>query len=91
MAGVLRCQLNDRPDAMETLGDIIKNPGWQTPSSSKCWSSSGRSGLQVEPLIVADVVRDAQDGLEYGAKQVRVNVDEDVPNRWRTAASCASC
>ena len=90
MAGVLRRQLNDRPDAMETLGDIIK-VRLANAIVVEVLEFVRPIRLQVEPLIVADVVRDAVDGLEYGAKQVRVNVDEDVPNRWRTAASCASC
>ena len=35
--------------------------------------------LQVEPLEVGDVVRDAVEGLEHGSSQVRVYVDDDVP------------
>lgn len=79
MAGVLRRQLNDRPDAMETLGDIIKESRLANAIVVEVLEFVRPIRLQVEPLEVAEVVKDAIDGLEYGASQVRVNVEDDVP------------
>ena len=79
MAGVLRRQLNDRPDAMETLGDIIKESRLANAIVVEVLEFVRPIRLQVEPIVVAEVVRDAIDGLEYGASQVKVSVDSDVP------------
>lgn len=79
MAGVLRRQLNDRPDAMETLGDIIKESRQANAIVVEVLEFVRPIRLQVEPLSVADVVRDAIAALEYGASQVRVHIDPDVP------------
>jgi signal transduction histidine kinase len=79
MAGVLRRQLNDRPDAMETLGDIIKESRLANAIVVEVLEFVRPIRLVVEPLEVAEVVREAIDGLEYGASQVRVSVDADVP------------
>ena len=79
MAGVLRRQLNDRPDAMETLGDIIKESRLANAIVVEVLEFVRPIRLQVEPLLVSEVVRDAVDGLEYGASQVRVSVEPDVP------------
>ena len=79
MAGVLRRQLADRPDAMETLGDIIKESRMANSIVVEVLEFVRPIRLVVEPLVVADVVRDAVEGLEYGSAQVRVNVERDVP------------
>src|SRR5688572_2963117 len=79
MAGVLRRQLTDRPDAMETLGDIIKESRLANGIVVEVLEFVRPIRLQIEPLVVADVVRDAIDGLESGGPQVRVDVDADVP------------
>lgn len=79
MAGVLRRQLSDRPDAMETLGDIIKESRLANAIVVEVLEFVRPIRLQVEPVDVGDVVRDAAEGLERGASQVRVDVDEDVP------------
>lgn len=79
MAGVLRRQLNDRPDAMETLGDIIKESRLANAIVVEVLEFVRPIRLQVEPLVVAEVVRDAVEGLEYGTSRVRVDVDDDVP------------
>ena len=79
MAGVLRRQLSDRPDAMETLGDIIKESRLANAIVVEVLEFVRPIRLQIEPLVVADVVRDAVAGLEHGASQVRVDVDNDVP------------
>jgi signal transduction histidine kinase len=79
MAGVLRRQLNDRPDAMETLGDIIKESRQANAIVVEVLEFVRPIRLQVEPLAVSEVVRDAVNALEYGGHQVRVHVDHDVP------------
>ena len=79
MAGVLRRQLNDRPDAMETLGDIIKESRLANAIVVEVLEFVRPIRLQVEPLVVADVVRDAVEALEAGTSQVRVEVEDDVP------------
>jgi signal transduction histidine kinase len=86
MAGVLRRQLNDRPDAMETLGDIIKESRLANAIVVEVLEFVRPIRLQVEPLVVADVVRDAINGLEYGSSQVRVNVERDVPELMADAS-----
>lgn len=79
MAGVLRRQLNDRPDAMETLGDIIKESRLANGIVVEVLEFVRPIRLQVEPLVLADVVRDAVDALESGTAQVRTDIDEDLP------------
>src|SRR5687768_4142544 len=79
MAGVLRRQLSDQPDAMETLGDIIKESRLANAIVVEVLEFVRPIRLQVEPLVLAKVVRDAIAGLEYGASQVRLSVDDEVP------------
>ncbi len=79
MAGVLRRQLSDRPDAMETLGDIIKESRLANAIVVEVLEFVRPIRLQVEPLDVGEVVRDAVEALEYGTSQVRVSVGDDVP------------
>ena len=86
MAGVLRRQLSDRPDAMETLGDIIKESRMANSIVVEVLEFVRPIRLVVEPLVVADVIRDAVNGLEYGASQVRVNVERDVPELMADAS-----
>lgn len=80
MAGVLRRQFLDRPDAMETLGDIIKESRLANAIVVEVLEFVRPIRLQVEPVVIGDVVHDAIDGLERGASQVRVKVDDDVPD-----------
>jgi len=86
MAGVLRRQLNDRPDAMETLGDIIKESRLANAIVVEVLEFVRPIRLQVEPLIVADVVRDAVHGLEYGSSQVRLIIEDNVPDLMADAS-----
>lgn len=80
MAGVLRRQFLDRPDAMETLGDIIKESKLANAIVVEVLEFVRPIRLQVEPVAIGEVVRDAIDGLERGTSQVRVRVDDDVPD-----------
>lgn len=79
MAGMLRRQLSDRPDATETLGDIIKESKMANAIVVEVLEFVRPIRLQVEPLVVADVARDAIQGLEHGATQIRLHVDHGVP------------
>jgi signal transduction histidine kinase len=79
MAGVLRRQLTDRPDAMETLGDIIKESKMANAIVVEVLEFVRPIRLQVEPLEVAEAARDAIQGLDHGAAQVRLQVDDGVP------------
>jgi signal transduction histidine kinase len=88
MAGVLRRQLTDRPDAMETLGDIIKESKMANAIVVEVLEFVRPIRLQVEHVALIDVVKDAIDGLEDGAHFVTVQVDGDVlltadPNQLR--------
>jgi len=80
MAGVLRRQLADRPDAMETLGDIIKESRLANAIVVEVLEFVRPIRLQVEPTVIGQVLRDAVDGLDRGASQVRVKVNADVPD-----------
>jgi signal transduction histidine kinase len=79
MAGTLRRQLKDRPEAMETLSEIIKESKLANAIVVEVLEFVRPIRLQVEPVVVGEVVRDAIDTLELGASQVQVDVDKDVP------------
>jgi signal transduction histidine kinase len=79
MAGMLRRQLTDRPDAMETLGDIIKESKMANAIVVEVLEFVRPIRLQVEPLEVAEAARDAIQGLDHGGAQVRLHVEEGVP------------
>jgi signal transduction histidine kinase len=79
MAGMLRRQLSDRPDATETLGDIIKESKMANAIVVEVLEFVRPIRLQVEPLVLAEVARDSIQGLDHGASQVRLHVDDGVP------------
>jgi PAS domain S-box-containing protein len=79
MAGVLRRQLSDRPDAMETLGDIIKESKMANAIVVEVLEFVRPIRLQVEHVAVREVILDAIQGLEDGKQCVHVHVDDDVP------------
>jgi len=79
MAGVLRRQLTDRPDAMETLGDIIKESKMANAIVVEVLEFVRPIRLQVEHVAILEVINDAISGLEDGSHFVTVQVDEDVP------------
>jgi signal transduction histidine kinase len=79
MAGVLRRQLTDRPDAMETLGDIIKESKMANAIVVEVLEFVRPIRLQVEHIAITEVIKDAISGLEDGAHFVTVQVDDDVP------------
>ncbi|GMV20552.1 MAG: hypothetical protein AMXMBFR57_05010 [Acidimicrobiia bacterium] len=79
MAGVLRRQLTDRPDAMETLGDIIKESKMANAIVVEVLEFVRPIRLQVEKIALADVIRSAIEALDRGAHLVHLRVDEAVP------------
>lgn len=79
MAAVLRRQLRDRPDAMETLGDIIKESRQANAIVVEVLEFVRPIRLQVEPVVIANVIRDAVEGLEHGTSRVRVEIDDNLP------------
>ncbi len=79
MAGVLRRQLTDRPDAQEALGDIIKESKMANAIVVEVLEFVRPIRLQVEHVALADVIDDAVNSLEEGADRVRVHVAPDVP------------
>ncbi len=79
MAGVLRRQLTDRPEAMETLGDIIKESKMANAIVVEVLEFVRPIRLQVERVALGEVIRDAVTSLDRGAEHVQVQVDGDVP------------
>lgn len=79
MAGVLRRQLTDRPDAMETLGDIIKESKMANAIVVEVLEFVRPIRLQVEHVAVREVILDAIQALDEGRHLVQVHVDDDVP------------
>ena len=59
MAGLLKRQLHDSPDAQSILATSSRKRRWPTQSCSKCSSSSGRSGCRSSAISVAEAIRDA--------------------------------
>jgi len=79
MAGTLRRQLRDQPDAMETLGEIIKESKLANAIVVEVLEFVRPIRLQVDRLDVGNIVYDAIEGLERGASQVEVRIAGDVP------------
>lgn len=79
MAGVLRRQLADRPDATEALSDIIKESRMANAIVVEVLEFVRPIRLQVEPLDIGELARDAIDGLERGANQVSLSLDDNLP------------
>jgi PAS domain S-box-containing protein len=80
MAGMLRRQLTDRQDVLETLGDIIKESKMANAIVVEVLEFVRPIRLQVERVSVQDVIQDALDGLEHGRECVHVGVAPDVPD-----------
>ncbi len=79
MAGVLRRQLTDRPDAVEALGDIIKESRMANAIVVEVLEFVRPIRLQVEAVEIGEVARDAVASLERGAEHVHLEVDADIP------------
>lgn len=83
MAGVLRRQLPDRPDALEILGDIIKEAKMANAIVVEVLEFVRPIQLQMERMIVADLIRESIAGAEgkipRGLVTIETVVDLDVP------------
>lgn len=79
MAGVLRRQLADRPDVMETLGDIIKESKMANAIVVEVLEFVRPIRLQVDQIDVREVIHAAVEALDENAGVVRVSVAPDVP------------
>jgi PAS domain S-box-containing protein len=83
MAGVLRRQLPDRPEALETLGDIIKEARMANAIVVEVLEFVRPISLQVERVALDDVIKDsvaaAESKMARGLTTVRTLIDPDVP------------
>jgi PAS domain S-box-containing protein len=83
MAGVLRRQLPDRPEALETLGDIIKEARMANAIVVEVLEFVRPIQLQVERVSLDEVIRDsistAESKMARGLTTIRTTIDRDVP------------
>ncbi len=79
MAGLLKRQLADSPDAQSILGDIIKEAKMANAIVLEILDFVRPIRLQVEKILLADVIRDAVSMAESQVPAGRVRVDVDCP------------
>src|SRR5262245_8865606 len=83
MAGVLRRQLKDRPEALETLGDIIKEAKMANAIVVEVLEFVRPIQLQMERVALADVVNEeittAESKMLRGSTAIQIDIDPDVP------------
>jgi signal transduction histidine kinase len=84
MAGLLKRQLADAPDAQSVLADIIKEAKMANVIVQEVLAFVRPIRLQVEDIAVPDVIRDAMTMAESHASLKRdVEVSVDVPEALR--------
>jgi signal transduction histidine kinase len=83
MAGVLRRQLPDRPEALETLGDIIKEAKMANAIVVEVLEFVRPIQLQMERVALDDVIREsvstAEGKMRRGSTSIETSLDGDVP------------
>jgi signal transduction histidine kinase len=83
MAGVLRRQLKDRPEALETLGDIIKEAKMANAIVVEVLEFVRPIQLQMERVAVDEVITEsitaAESKMLRGGTSIQICVDPDVP------------
>jgi PAS domain S-box-containing protein len=83
MAGVLKRQLGDRQDALETLNDIIKEAKMANAIVVEVLEFVRPIPLQVERASLDDVIKDsitlAEGKMRRGAVSIEISIDSDVP------------
>jgi two-component system nitrogen regulation sensor histidine kinase GlnL len=79
MAGILKRQLPDAPDAQAILGDIIKEAKMANAIVLEVLDFVRPIRLQVERIAVADAVRDAISMAESHVDRGGVSVDASLP------------
>lgn len=84
MAGVLRRQLNDRHDALEILGDIIKEAKVANSIVVEVLEFVRPIQLQVERVVLPDVIKDAitlaESKMRRGAVSINTTIGPNVPD-----------
>lgn len=84
MAGVLKRQLTERPDALETLDDIIKEAKMANAIVIEVLDFVRPIRLEVDHVGLASVVRDAismaESHVPRGAIDVSVSMPDDLPD-----------
>ena len=84
MAGILKRQLAESPDAQSILGDIIKEAKMANAIVLEVLDFVRPIRLQVERISVADAIRDAismaESHVARGQVQVRVHLPEELPS-----------
>lgn len=83
MAGVLRRQLPDRPEALETLGDIIKEAKMANAIVVEVLEFVRPIQLQVERVELDELIKDsitaAESKIPRGQIAIETLIDRDVP------------
>ena len=83
MAGVLKRQLGDRQDALETLNDIIKEAKMANAIVVEVLEFVRPIPLQVERASLDAVIKDsialAEGKMRRGAVSIEISIDSDVP------------
>jgi signal transduction histidine kinase len=83
MAGLLKRQLPDSPDAQAILADIIKEAKMANRIVQEVLAFVRPIRLQVEDVSVADLVRDALAAAESHARKGDIDLVIDVPESLR--------
>jgi signal transduction histidine kinase len=83
MAGILKRQLADSPDAQTTLADIIKEAKMANVIVQEVLAFVRPIRLQVEDIAITDVIRDAMAMAESHSARRDVDVRVDVPEALR--------
>jgi signal transduction histidine kinase len=83
MAGILKRQLTDSPDAQATLADIIKEAKMANVIVQEVLAFVRPIRLQVEDVSVADVIRDAITMAESHPLRGKVDLRIDIPEALR--------
>jgi len=83
MAGVLKRQLRDRPEALETLNDIIKECKMANAIVVEVLEFVRPIQLQVEGVGLAEVIKEsitaAESKMPRGTIRIETAIDSDVP------------
>ena len=83
MAGILKRQLTESPDAQNILADIIKEAKMANVIVQEVLAFVRPLRLQVEDVSVADVVRDAVTMAEGHSQKGKIEIRVDVPESLR--------
>ena len=83
MAGILKRQLTESPDAQNILADIIKEAKMANVIVQEVLAFVRPLRLQVEDVSVADVVRDAVTMAESHSQKGKIEIRVDVPESLR--------